>query len=153
MCVGIYMYSHPYVYILFRFFSIMDYYKMLNTIPCLCVHAQSFLSCPALCNPVNHSLPGSFVHQIFLARILEWVAMPSSRGSFQPRDQTCISCVSCTAGGFSPTEPLGICSTVNPCCLSIPYVVACICQSQALNLFISHPLPLVTINLFSMSVD
>ena len=39
--------------------------------------------------------------------ILEWVAMPSSRGSFQPRDRTHVSCGSCTAGGFFTTEPAG----------------------------------------------
>ena len=38
------------------------------------------------------------VHGIFQARVLEWVAMPSSKGSSQPWDQTCISCVSCIAG-------------------------------------------------------
>ena len=38
-------------------------------------------------------------------RILEWVAMPSSRGSSQPRSQTCISCDSSIAGGFFATEP------------------------------------------------
>ena len=41
------------------------------------------------------SLSGSSVHGIFQARILEWVAMPSSRGSSQPRDQTCVYYVSC----------------------------------------------------------
>ena len=44
----------------------------------------------------------------FQARILEWVAMPSSRGPSQPRDGTCISCVSCTTGGFFPAEPPGM---------------------------------------------
>ena len=43
---------------------------------------------PTLCNPMDYSLPGSFVHQILQARILEWVVISSSRGSFQPRDQT-----------------------------------------------------------------
>ena len=47
-------------------------------------HAQS---CPTLCC----SLPGSSVHGILQARILEWVAMPSSRGSSPPWDQTRIS--------------------------------------------------------------
>ena len=51
--------------------------------------------CPSLCNPMDCSLPGSSVHGILQTRILEWVAMPSFRGSSQPRDQTCISCVSC----------------------------------------------------------
>ena len=42
--------------------------------------------CPTLCDPMDCSLPGSFVHGILQARILKWVAMPSSRGSSQPRD-------------------------------------------------------------------
>ena len=46
------------------------------------------------------SLQGSSVHEILQARILEWVAMPSSRGYSQPRDQTRISYISCTAGKF-----------------------------------------------------
>jgi len=41
------------------------------------------------------SLPGSSVHGIFKAGILEWVAVSFSRGSFQPRDQTHFFCVSC----------------------------------------------------------
>ena len=44
--------------------------------------------CPTLCDPMGCSPPGSSVHGILYARILEWVAMPYSRGSFQPRDQT-----------------------------------------------------------------
>ena len=51
--------------------------------------------------------PGSSVHGILPARILEWVAMPSSRGSSQPRDPTRISCSSCIAGGFFTAEPPG----------------------------------------------
>ena len=43
---------------------------------CVCVCAQSR---PTLCNPTNYSLPGSSVHEIFPARILEWVAISSSR--------------------------------------------------------------------------
>ena len=54
----------------------------------VCTHAQS---CPVLCSP-----PGSSVHGIFQARILECVTISSSKGSSQPRDQTCVSCVSCT---------------------------------------------------------
>ena len=83
-------------------------------------------SCPTLSDPMDCSLPGSSIHGIFQARvlewgaiafseshsvmsnslrppgilqarILEWVAFPFSRGSSQSRDQTHISC---TAGGF-----------------------------------------------------
>ena len=47
-------------------------------------------SCLTLCNPMNCSLPGSSVHGIFRARILEWVAISFSRGSSQPRDRTLV---------------------------------------------------------------
>ena len=53
------------------------------------------------CDPLDCSPPGSSVHGILQARILEWVAMPSSRGSSPPRDQTCISF---TGGGFFTTS-------------------------------------------------
>ena len=46
-----------------------------------CMHAESVQSCLTLCNPMDYSLPGSSVHGISQARILEWVALPSSRGS------------------------------------------------------------------------
>ena len=51
-------------------------------------------------NPVDCSTLGSSVHGISQARILEWIAISFSRGSCQPRDQSHISCISCTAGGF-----------------------------------------------------
>ena len=43
--------------------------------------AKSLQLCPTLCNPMDYSLPGSSVHGILQARILEWVSMPSSRES------------------------------------------------------------------------
>jgi len=48
-------------------------------------------SCPTLCDPMDCSPPGSLVHGIFQAWILEWVAIPFSRGSSQPRDRTQVS--------------------------------------------------------------
>ena len=45
-------------------------------------------SCPTLCDPMDCSPPGSSVHGILQARILEWITMPSSRGSSWPRDRT-----------------------------------------------------------------
>ena len=69
---------------------------------CSCLVIQSFSL--TLCNPMDYSLPGSPVHGIFFqTRILGWVVI-SSRESFQPRDWTQISCISCTAGGFFITE-------------------------------------------------
>ena len=48
-------------------------------------------SCLTLCDPVDCSLPGSSVLEILQTKILEWVAIPFSRGSSQPRDQTQVS--------------------------------------------------------------
>ena len=50
-------------------------------------------SCPTLSGPVDCSLPGSSLHGIFQARILEWVAISFSRGSSQPRDRTEVSLI------------------------------------------------------------
>ena len=48
-------------------------------------------SCPTLCDPMDCSLPGSSVHGIFQAIVLEWVAISFSRGSSRPRDHTQVS--------------------------------------------------------------
>ena len=48
-------------------------------------------TCLTLCNHMDCNPPGFPVHRILQARILEWIAMPSSRGASWPRDQTCIS--------------------------------------------------------------
>ena len=52
---------------------------------------NSTQSCLTLCNPVDCNPPGSFVHGVLQAGMLEWVAIPFSRGSSRPRDQTHIS--------------------------------------------------------------
>ena len=49
---------------------------------CVRVCAQAAQSCPTLCDPVDCSPLGSSVHGILQARILEWVALPSSKGIF-----------------------------------------------------------------------
>ena len=54
-------------------------------------------SCLTLCDPMDCSWPGPSVHGILQARILEWAAMPSSRGSSHLRDRTQVSHI---AGGF-----------------------------------------------------
>ena len=48
-------------------------------------------SCSTLCDYMDCSLPGFSVHVILQATLLEWIAMPFSRGSSQPMDQTCVS--------------------------------------------------------------
>ena len=65
------------------------------------VHAQL---CLTLCSPLDCSPAVSSVHGIFLGKILEWVAISSSRGSSWPRDWTCIFCFAVT---LCTTEPPG----------------------------------------------
>ena len=57
------------------------------------------------CDPMHCSPPGSSVHGILQARILEWVAIPFSRGSSRPRDQTRVCCI---AGRLFTSEPPGL---------------------------------------------
>ena len=76
--------------------------RMLISLPDIKIHMLFFLclvaqSCPTLWNPMDCSLLGSSVCGILQARVLEWVAISSSRGSSQPRDWTQVSC---TAGRF-----------------------------------------------------
>ena len=61
-------------------------------------------SCLTLCYPVEYNPPGSSVHEILQARILEWVAIPFSRGSSQLRDWTQVSH---NAGDSLPAGPQG----------------------------------------------
>ena len=67
---------------------------MITVEECVCLVAQS---CPPLCDPIDLACQASLFIGILQTRILEWVAVPSSRGSSQPTDQTQISCI---AGGF-----------------------------------------------------
>ena len=68
-----------------------------NSSICAPVKVLVAQSCPTPCNPIDCSPPGSSVHGILQARILEWVVIPFSRGSFQSRDWTWVSPI---AGGF-----------------------------------------------------
>ena len=64
--------------------------KIKIFVTCICMHAKLFQFCLTLWGPTDYSLSGPSVCGILKARILEWVAMPSSRGSFRPRDETCV---------------------------------------------------------------
>ena len=59
---------------------------------CECARARS---CPALWDPMGCSPPGSSGHGILQARVLEWVAVPASKGSAPPQDWTHVSFISC----------------------------------------------------------
>ena len=77
--------------------------KNIKSLCCMSVLVAQL--CVTLCDPIDYSLPGSSLHGILQARILEWVAMPFPRGSSWPRDQTCGSWGYCSAGRFFTAEP------------------------------------------------
>ena len=86
----------------------------------MCVHAKSLQSCLTLCNSMNHSLPGSTVHGIPQARILEWVAISFSRGSSWSWIPTCVSYISCS-GSWEATQPC-VCVCVCICVCVCVYI-------------------------------
>ena len=59
------------------------------------IHAKLLQSCLTLRDLMDYSLPGSSVHGVFQARILEWVVISYSRGTSQLKDRTCISMSDC----------------------------------------------------------
>ena len=84
-----------------------------NTHPCTSwVRAKLLQSCLTVCDPTDCSSPGSSVHGILQARILDWVAISFSRGSSRSRDRTCGFCI---AGGIFITEASGLFSIYPPC--------------------------------------
>ena len=62
-------------------------------------------SCPTLCDPMDSSLPGSSVHGILQARILEWAAVSFSRRSSRHRDRTRVSHTALPDPGMEPGSP------------------------------------------------
>ena len=76
------------------------FFFLPSELPRMC--AKSLQSCLNLCDTMDRTPPGSSVHGILQARILESAANSSSRGSSRPRDETCSPC---TAGGFFSAEP------------------------------------------------
>ena len=71
-------------------------------------------SCPTLCDPMDCSPPGSFIHGIFQARILEWVAIPFSGRSSQPRDQIWVSHIAGRLFTIWATRESAICIHISP---------------------------------------
>ena len=78
---------------LFLFWDLFFFHSSQVCFPVRCMCAKSFQLCPTLCNPMDCSLPGFSVHRILQARILEWVAVSYSRGSYWPWDWTLVSCL------------------------------------------------------------
>ena len=84
----------PYIQLAHQILLIL--YQLLFPLCLHCVlHAKLLQSCLTLCNRIDYSPPGSSVHGILQARILEWVAISFSRGSSQSRDSTHVSYISC----------------------------------------------------------
>ena len=79
----------------FWLFQYIEYSSLCCTVnPCCLSESRSgSQSCPTLSDLIDYSLPGFSVHEIPQARILEWVAIPFSRVSSWPRDQTQVSCI------------------------------------------------------------
>ena len=80
---------------IFQKSSLLFYFEICtptSSVFCCCYSLTQ--SCPTLCDPMDCSLPGYFVHGILQTRILESVAIPFFGGSSQPRDQTQILCIS-----------------------------------------------------------
>ena len=82
-------------FLLFFFFK--NIYLAMRVLFVVCKHPQS---CPTLSDLMDCSLPGSSVPGILQAGVFEWVAISSSRGSSQHRDQTRISYISCRRHHF-----------------------------------------------------
>ena len=80
--------------------QLTTFYRVLpnTSIQDACVRAKLVQSCPTLRDSMDYNPPGSSVYGILQARMLEWVAMPSSRGSSQSKDGTHVSSVSYTGG-------------------------------------------------------
>ena len=81
-------------------------YSLYKCMYCCCLVSKS---CPALCDPLDCSPPGSSVYGISQARILGWVAISFFRGSSQPRDQTCAPCMASRFFTTDPPEKLHVC--------------------------------------------
>ena len=85
---------------LLHLFSLQEMLKGTWPHILMCVHTKLLQLCPTLCDPMDYSPlphpPGSSVLRILQARILEWIAMPSSTESSQPRRQIRVSYISCT---------------------------------------------------------
>ena len=76
-------------------YNLFQWFYGIILIKWLIVHAKSLQSCLTHDAPMDCSLPGSSVYGILQARILEWVATPSSRGSSLLRDQTGVFYIAC----------------------------------------------------------
>ena len=90
------------------------------------VRAKSLQLCLTLCNPVVCSPPGFSFHRILQARRLEWVSISFSMRSFQLRDRTCISYISCVVKQVLPLAPPGKPSFIYQSHINLTFCIACL---------------------------
>ena len=115
------------------FYPIFDLSHRHQVISLCMLVAQS---CPTLCNLMDCSPPGSSVHGILQARILEWIAILSSRGFSWPRDWTLVSCIAVrfftlwATGKSWKVKVAQLCSTL---CDPMNYIVHGILQARILK--------------------
>ena len=98
-----YIYIHMCVYIYIYIYKMRTY---IDIHVCVCVYvcAKLLQSCPILCDPTDCSPPSSSVHGILQVRMLEWVAIPTSRRSSQHRNGTVSDISSALARRFLTTS-------------------------------------------------
>ena len=114
--------------------QVVSYYHFhFHSCLCVCVCAKSLQSCPTPCDSMDCSLPGSSVHGILQARILEWVAVTSPRGSSWPRDQTHISCLSCIGRRGLTTSTTWVVLSYLPICILFPILKWFYCSYSLLQ--------------------
>ena len=123
-----YSYIHIYIYMYIYIYTHTHIYIYI----CVCAHAKSLQSCPTLYDSMVYSPLGSSVHGILQTRLLEWVAMPSFRGSFWSRDQAHISYETTSltspalAGGYFTTSATW----------EAPNMCVCVCVCVYINIYI-----------------
>ena len=89
--IDLHLYSYDFKIIKILIFIIIKNKTLRLLLFVLCVYAKLLQLCSTLCDPMNCSLPGSSVHGILQARVLEWVAISSFRGSSGSRDRTWVT--------------------------------------------------------------
>ena len=99
--------THSFLKLFILYWGIAPSHRRMRWLDATCamnIVSEVAQSCATLCNPMDCSPPGSSIHGIFQARILECVAISFSRGSYRPRDQTRSPALQADA---LPSEPPG----------------------------------------------
>ena len=107
-----------------RRYFVQEVLLITTPLPTMCVLVAQ--PCPTLCNPTDSSLPGSSVQGILQTRILEWVAVPFSRGSSWPRDRI----HHCQDQMLPPLSCEGMLEAIAPCWCLLSCNCSCFASSR-----------------------